>query len=148
MAEVDLRLAGVVRQRRVSQMVALQPVMLVLQKSVPVLARQLPKLWPLLLDAKNRDKVASLIGDLASASPKRKLAGRMDLTELLAQRIAEQADSAEERKDAEAWQSRARKLRARLDMPVEGAKARRAHRADLRSDLAALHNEMSTALRD
>lgn len=120
---------------------------LLLQKALPLLAKHLPKLWPLLLESKNREKLRSLAGDLSSASPKRKLAGRMDVTEMLAQRLQEEAETEQERQRAGEWQSRARKMRARLDMPVEGLQARRAHRASLHDDLAALHTEMSDALR-
>lgn len=128
-------------------MPALQGVLVVLQKALPGLAKQLPKLWPLLLESRNREKLMSLARDLASASPKRKLAARMDVTELLAQRLAEEAKEEPERQRAAEWQSRARRMRTRLDMPVEGVKARRAHRASLQDDLAALHDEMSESLR-
>jgi hypothetical protein len=104
-------------------MPAIQGALVVLQKALPALAKQLPKLWPLLLESKNREKVASLARDLASASPKRKLAARMSVTEMLAQSL-------------------------RLDMPVEGLKARRTHRSALHDDLGALHQEMSEALRN
>jgi hypothetical protein len=125
---------------------AIQQALVLLRKGVPVLAKQLPKLWPLLLESKNRDKVGSLLRDLASASPTRKLAARMDLTEMLARRLVEQATTDEERTRAATWESHARKLRARLDMPVEGVKARRAHRQALHRDLGVLHTQMSEAL--
>lgn len=128
-------------------MPAMQGALAVLQKALPALAKQLPKLWPLLLESKNREKLTSLARDLAGASPKRKLAARMDITEMLAQSLVDKADSEEERRRAAQWQTRARKMRVRLDMPVEGLKARRAHRAALHADLAALHHEMSDALR-
>ena len=128
-------------------MSALQGVIVILQKALPLIAKQLPKLWPLLLESKNRDKLISLARDLSSASPKRKLAARMDVTELLAQRLREEAENEHERERASKWQSRARKMRVRLDMPVEGRQARRAHRAALHDDLAVLHTEMSESLR-
>lgn len=128
-------------------MPALQAVLVVLQKALPALAKQLPKLWPLLLESKNREKLISLARDFASASPKRKLAARMDVTEMLAQRLAEEAEDEQQRQRAAEWQSRARKMRARLEMPVEGVKARREHRATLHEDLATLHAEMSESLR-
>ena len=78
-------------------MPALQGVLVVLQKALPALAKQLPKLWPLLLESKNREKLMSLARDLASASPKRKLAARMDVTELLAQRLMEEAEDDQQR---------------------------------------------------
>lgn len=128
-------------------MLSLQAALPILRRALPALAKQLPKLWPLLLEAKNREKVMSLLRDLASASPKRKLAARMDLTELLAQRLSEEAQSEPERAQAAEWRSRAQKLRARVDMPVEGSRARRAHRAALHADLQSLHREMNEALR-
>lgn len=128
-------------------MSALQGVIVILQKALPLVAKQLPKLWPLLLESKNRDKLISLARDLSSASPKRKLAARMDVTELLAQRLREESENEHERERASGWQSRARKMRVRLDMPVEGRQARRAHRAALHDDLAVLHTEMSESLR-
>jgi hypothetical protein len=117
-----------------------------LGKALPFLAKQVPKLWPLLLEAKNREKVSALLRDAAASSPKKKLAAKMEITEMLAQTLVEQASNESERQRAEQWQRRARKLRVRLDMPVEGIKARRAHRAGLHRDLAALHEEMSHAL--
>ena len=122
-------------------------VIVVFQKALPVIAKQLPKLWPLLLESKNREKLMSLAKDLASASPKRKLAARMNVTELLAERLAEEAEDVSQRQRAAEWRSRTRKMRARLDMPVEGIQARRVHRASLHDDLAALHREMSESLR-
>lgn len=128
-------------------MSALKVVIVVFQKALPVIAKQLPKLWPLLLESKNREKLLSLARDLAGASPGRKLAARMEVTELLATRLGEEAEDEEQRQSAVEWRVRARKMRARLDMPVEGVQARRAHRATLHDDLAALHSEMSESLR-
>lgn len=128
-------------------MPALQALLVLLQKALPALAKQLPKLWPLLLETKNREKLMSLGRDLASTSPKRKLAARMEATELLAEAVAEKAEADNERSRASDWQKRARKMRVRLDMPVEGAKARRTHRKTLHEDLRELHEEMSQALR-
>ena len=129
-------------------MPAAQAVMIALQKAIPVLAKQLPKLWPLLLESKNREKLMSLGRDLASASPKRKLAARMEATAMLAEAVAQKADTDEERSRAADWQKRARKMQVRLDMPVEGGKDRRAHRKALHEDLGALHAEMSETLRE
>lgn len=128
-------------------MAGAQATIKVLQKALPVIAKQLPKLWPLLLDAKNRDKLRSLARDLASASPKRKLAARMDVTEMLAERLEAEAVTEEERQRAADWRGQARRMRVRLDMPVEGVQARRAHRSALHDDLKALHTEMSNFLR-
>ena len=129
-------------------MPATQEALKLLQKALPALAKQLPKLWPLLLEARNREKLMAILRDLASASPQRKLAARMEATELLAEKLSEEAEDEQERQRATEWRSRARKMRARLDMPVEGVKARREHRASLHDDMAALHKEMSEALRE
>lgn len=127
-------------------MPAAQAVLAAAQKALPILAKNLPKLWPLLLDSKNRDKLAGLVKDLAAATPKRKLAAKMKLTEMLAETAVEQAESDAEKQNAKEWQHRARNMRLRLDMPIEGRQAKRNHRNHLRQDLAKLHEEMSAAL--
>lgn len=128
-------------------MPAAQAVLVAAQKALPILAKNLPKLWPLLLDSKNRDKLAGLAKDLAAATPKRKLAAKMQLTEMLAESAIEQAETEGEKERAKEWQHRARNMRLRLDMPIEGRQAKRQHRDQLRQDLAQLHEEMSAALR-
>lgn len=65
---------------------------------------------------------------------------------MLAESAVEQAESEEESQRAKDWQQRARKMRLRLDMPIVGHQAKRAHRQQLRQDLAQLHEEMSAAL--
>jgi uncharacterized coiled-coil DUF342 family protein len=117
-------------------------------KALPKLAKHLPKLWPLLLESRNREKIIELSRELASSSPSRKLAAKMELTGALAETMADQAETDAERERAREWQSRAAKMRIRLDMPIEGVRAKREHRAQLRADLQALHAEMSDALRD
>lgn len=125
-----------------------QPALALLKKTVPFIAKNAPKLWPLLLDAKNREKVIGLAREIAASSPKRKLGAKIEVTELLARSMADQAGTEPERVRAEAWQRRAHKMRIRLDMPVEGTSARRRHRAALRHDLGRLHDEITEALRD
>lgn len=117
------------------------------KQALPFLAKQLPRLWPLLLESKNREKVRGLVRDMASSSPKTKLRARLEATELLAETVADQAASPEERERATQWQHRANRMRVRLEMPVAGVKARQQHRRTLRHDLERLHEEMSEALR-
>ncbi len=113
--------------------------------AVPFLMKQLPKLWPLLLDPKNRDLVRKYAIDLSSKAPGRKLAAKIDLTSDLAQSMAERATTPAEAHRAQAWQKRAAAMRDRLALPVVADK--RKHRADLEADLRALHDEMSEVLR-
>jgi hypothetical protein len=117
-------------------------------KSLPTLAKHLPKLWPLLLESRNREKIMELSRELASSSPSRKLAAKMELTGALAETMAEQAQTDAERAQALDWQTRAARMRIRLDMPIDGVRAKREHRAQLREDLHLLHDEMSQSLRD
>jgi hypothetical protein len=120
----------------------------VLTVALPFLMKQLPKLWPLLLEAKNREKVMELASSLAKASPTRRLGIKLELTETLAQSLVANADTEAEAARARAWQKRARNMRTRLDMPIAGVKAARAHRSKLEADMNALHEEMSSALSD
>lgn len=116
------------------------------RKALPALAKQLPKLWPLLLESKNREKIGDLARDLAAQSPKRRLGAKIRITQSLADTIGEKATTESERSRAEAWRSRAQKMLVRLDMPVAGVKDRRRHRSQIRHDLAELHAEMNEAL--
>lgn len=115
-------------------------------KAAPVIAKQLPKLWPLLLESKNREKVSKLLTDLANSSPTRRLRARVQLTAELADAIAEQAKTDRERAQAEAWSDRARKLQHQLDMPIAGIKEKRAHRREVKGRLQKLQNEMNRSL--
>ena len=80
----------------------------VLTVALPFLMKQLPKLWPLLLEAKNREKVMELASSLAKASPTRRLGIKLELTETLAQSLVANADTEAEAARARAWQKRAR----------------------------------------
>lgn len=84
-----------------------------LRKAMPVVARQLPKLWPLLLESKNREKVTALATDLGARSPRKRLAAKMEITQALAQSVADDATTDEERDRAAQWQQRASKMRVR-----------------------------------
>lgn len=114
--------------------------------ALPFLAKQLPKLWPLLLETKNRDKLMELARSASSASPSRRLAGKLELTEELAKSLAERGDSQDEAQRARSWQRRAHNMRVRLDMPISGRQQKRAHRRALEEDLNTLHQEISEAL--
>lgn len=116
------------------------------RKAFHQLAKQLPKLWPLLLESRNREKIGELARDLAAQSPKKRLAAKIELTEALADSLRERATTEQERATAAAWKSRAQRMRVRLDMPVDGVKARRDHRARLRQELSEMHGEMDRFL--
>lgn len=118
----------------------------VVTKALPFIMRQVPKLWPLLLDPKNRDVVMRYAKDLADRSPGRRLAANIRLTEDLAASMARRAGTPEEADRARVWQRRAAHMRDRYALPVMGDK--RAHLAALEADLTALHEEMSAALRE
>lgn len=115
-------------------------------KALPFIAKQLPKLWPLLLDAKNRDLVMTYAKDLADKSPRRRLAANIALTEDLARSMAERAVTPTEQEQARRWQRRAAAMHDRLALPVMSDK--RAYRAQLQADLTSLHDEMSRAMRE
>jgi hypothetical protein len=112
----------------------------------PVVAKQLPRLWPLLLESRNRDKVTGVLRDLAATSPERRLQARLELTAELAERIAQDATTEHEREQAHAWRDRARNLRRRADVPVGGVRQRAAHRRSVVEQLDALHAEMDAHL--
>ncbi|HET7276043.1 MAG TPA: hypothetical protein VFI91_12815 [Longimicrobiaceae bacterium] len=123
-------------------------VLKLLAKAGPLAAKQLPKLWPLLLETKNRKRVMEMARDLASQSPRRRLRARIDLTAALAEDIAAQAKTDEEREKAQDWSRRARNLARRLDMPVVGRQSKREHRHSIEEQLAALQAEMNDYLGD
>lgn len=125
---------------------ALAQAMALLRKAAPLAAKQLPKLWPLLLESKNRQWVMETVADLASQSPKRRLRARIELTAALADEVGAQATSDGARARAEDWARRARNLLHRLDMPVAGRQARVAHRRSIRSRLEVLQAEMNDYL--
>lgn len=120
--------------------------MVSLAKAGPWFVKQLPKLWPLLLDAKNRERLEKIARDLASKSPAKRLKGKVELIATLAERMADQADSESEKKQAQEWSRRARNLALRLDMPVAGREAKRAHRQSVQEQLEQLQSEMDQHL--
>jgi hypothetical protein len=115
-------------------------------KATPWIAKQVPKMWPLLLDAKNRERVEQAVKDLASKSPTRRLRGQAELTASLAERMVERASSEEERSQASEWNRRAQNLVLRLDMPAVGRDAKRDHRQAVQTQLQQLQSEMDAHL--
>ena len=118
-----------------------------LGKAGPAAAKTLPKLWPLLLEQKNRERVMAAAADLASQSPTRRLRGRIDLTATLADEIASHPETSESDKAiARAWAKRARNLTLRLEMPVAGRRQKATHRRSIRGQLEELQAEMNVLL--
>ena len=123
------------------------PLIVLLGRAGPVIARQLPKLWPLLLEKRNRERVMEAARDLASQSPKRRLRARITLTATLADEVAAHPDSSDvDRKHAQDWARRARNLSTRLEMPVAGRQEKAAHRQSIREQLNDLQAEMDARL--
>jgi len=121
-------------------------VLAMLAKAGPQVAKQLPKLWPLLLESKNRERLGEFFLDLANASPARRLRARLELTAALADEIGQSATSDTEREQAEGWSHRARNLILRQNMPVAGHRAKSAHRRSIKEQLDALQTEMNDHL--
>ncbi len=121
-------------------------VLAMLAKAAPKVAKQLPKLWPLLLESKNRERLGEFFLDLADASPAKRLRARLELTAALADEIAQSATNETEKEQAERWSHRARNLVLRQNMPVAGPRARSAHRRSIREQLDALQAEMNAHL--
>ena len=115
-------------------------------KAGPWLIKQLPKLWPLLLDPKNRERVTDAMQNLASRSPGRRLKAQVDLTAVIAERTAQEAESEPERVRAMEWSRRARNLSLRLDMPTADRQLRRAQTKSVEEQLTSLHTEMDEYL--
>ena len=111
--------------------------------AAPFIAKQVPKLWPLLLESRNREKLAEVAKDVASQSPRRKLRGQIELTALQAETISSSADGAEERELGQRWARKARNLTIQLDLPMVDRKAGKAHKASIRRQLEALQQEMN-----
>ena len=118
----------------------------ILTKAGPWFIKQLPKLWPLLLDAKNRERFLEAAQNLASNSPSKRLGSKAELTAEIANTIARDASSDEERARAEEWAQQARKLGLRLAMPVPDRQAKRAHRRRVQAQLAELQREIDRHL--
>ena len=114
----------------------------VLTKAGPWLIKQLPRLWPLLLDPKNRERVAEMTKNLASQSPGRRLRGKVDLTAAVTDRLAQESTSEAERARALEWSRRARNLVLRLDMPTTDRRMRRSQLRSVEAQLAALQAEI------
>jgi arginine/lysine/ornithine decarboxylase len=121
-------------------------VLQIVRKGGPSLAKQLPKLWPLLLESKNREKVGEIARDLASQSPTKRLRARVELTAQMAEGISKDASTEEEEARATEWAQRSRNLTRRLDMPIEGRKAKAEHRESVKEQLDALQAEMNAHL--
>jgi hypothetical protein len=117
-----------------------------LAKAGPQVAKQLPKLWPLLLESKNRERLGEFFVDLASASPTKRLRARVELTAALADEIASDAKTEDSRQQAEAWALRARNLTRKLNMPVAGRNAKLEHRRSIKQHLETLQKEMNEHL--
>ena len=118
-----------------------------LAKAGPWLVKQLPQLWPLLLDAKNRERLEQSAKDLASRSPAKRLRAKVELTATLADRMAETAASESEKRQAQEWSRRAQNLLLRLEMPVAGREARRTHGKSVQKQLEGLQSEIDLHLR-
>ena len=117
-----------------------------LTKAGPWLIKQLPKLWPMLLDAKNRERVMEAMQNLASRSPGRRLKAKVDLTAVIAERTAQDAVSEAERARAMEWSRRARNLSLRLDMPTADRQLRRSQTRSVEEHLTVLQTEMDEYL--
>ena len=127
-------------------MAAWAQVLAVVAKAGPQIAKQLPKLWPLLLESKNRERLGGFFLDLANASPSKRLRARTELTAALADEIGRGAESDAERERAEAWARRARKLTLRQNLPVTGLRAKTENRRKIKAELDRLQAEMDDHL--
>ena len=125
---------------------AVTQILSIVRKAFPVIAKQLPRLWPLLLETKNRQRLVEAGKDLASQSPVRRLRGRIEVTATIADGIAADAKTDDERRRADEWVRRAKNLSRRLDMPVAGHADRSAHRASIQQQLDGLQKEMNDYL--
>ena len=118
----------------------------VLAKAAPALGKQLPKLWPLLLESRNRQWLVDTARDLSNQSPRKRMRARVELTAALADSLAAKADDEEERQLAAAWTRRARNLGLRLEMPVQGRQHKREHLKSVQAQLDELQSEMNAHL--
>lgn len=122
-------------------------ILAMLRKGGPALLKMLPKLWPLLLDRKNRKALVGAARDLASLSPERRLRGGVEGTLAVAEHLVVEASSDPERERAQTWVTRAKHLLHQLDMPVTGRSARTRRRKSVGHQLEALQAEMEDHLR-
>lgn len=125
----------------------MRPTITAMTKAGPWFAKQLPKLWPLLLDGKTREQLLGVVDTLSSQSPAQRLRAQVELTAVIADRIASEAASEEDAARARAWSQRARNLELRLDMPIAGGlRERRSHLRGVRAQLAELQGEIDRHL--
>jgi hypothetical protein len=115
-------------------------------KGGPTLLKQLPKLWPLLLETKNRQAILLAARDLASFTPDKRMRGAVDGTLAVAQGLAADATDESERAKADVWVRRAKDLGRQLDLPVVGRGARGQRRASVARQLMALQGEINVHL--
>lgn len=115
-------------------------------KAAPALLKQAPKLWPLLLESRNRQWLVDTARQLANLSPQHRLRGRAEVTAALAEGLEERATDADEARVAADWARRARNLALRLDVPVTGREAGKRHRDDVARRLDDLQQEMNRHL--
>lgn len=113
---------------------------------VPLLAKHVPKLWPLLLESKNRDRVMDAARQLSHASPSKRLQGQIDLTAAMADAARQQAETEDAAQRAAEWVTRARKLRLRVDVPQVDRVSRKQQRASVKTQLAQLQQEIDDYL--
>jgi len=121
-------------------------VLSLLRRSGPPLLKLLPKLWPLLLEQKNRDTLVAALKNAASRSPDRRLRGRLEGTVEVARAKAARAATDDERAVAGEWIRRGEDLVAQLDIPAGSRQARADRRSRLSRDLDRLHQEMESRL--
>ena len=121
-------------------------VLVAVSRGGPALLKQLPKLWPLLLESKNRQAILLAARDLASFTPDKRLRGAVDGTLAVAQGLATEVSDATERSKADVWARRAKDLGRQLDLPVVGRDTRRQRRASVARQLKALQAQMSAHL--
>ena len=122
------------------------PIIAILTKAGPWFLKQLPKLWPLLLDAKNRERLLATAQNVASNSPSKRLQAKAELTAEIADTVAKNATSEDERARAQEWAQQSRNLVLRVAMPVPDRKAGRAHRSRVQAQLEQLQRDMDRHL--
>jgi len=121
-------------------------VLAAISRGGPELLKQLPKLWPLLLESKNRQAILLAAKDLASLTPDKRLRGAVDGTRAVAEGLVADAATEDERSQAEAWVRRSKDLGRQLDLPAPDRKARGKRRASITRQLNELQQEINTHL--
>lgn len=122
------------------------PLVRIMTKSGSQLVKHLPKLWPLLLEQGNRERLLQAAQNLASKSPTKQLRAKAELTAAVADRMAADAESDAEREQAQTWSRQARNLMLRLDMPVTGRNQKRSQRLSISQQLATIQRAMDNHL--